>query len=56
MLLGIGLHAWLALFPTFWMVQNESFSLAGPYDEFFWAVTRIRYAGLLPVRTGAFVA
>ncbi len=42
MLLGIGLHASLAFFPAFWLVQDRTSSLDGPYDEFFWAVHGFR--------------
>ena len=42
MLLGIGLHAALAFFPTFWPAQDNSSSLEGPYDEFFHAVHGFR--------------
>ena len=42
MLLGIGLHTSLAFFPAFWVVQDRTSSLDGPYDEFFWAVHGFR--------------
>jgi hypothetical protein len=34
MLLGIGLHAALSFFPTFWPVQDDSSSYEGLSDEF----------------------
>lgn len=42
MLLGIGLHAALAFFPTFWPVQDSTASSDGPYGLFFAAVHGFR--------------
>ena len=42
MLLGVGLHAAVAFFPAPWWVQDRTSSLAGPYDEFLWAVHGFR--------------
>ena len=42
MLLGIGLHASLAFFPSFWPVQDKNASIGGPFDEFLIAVHGFR--------------
>jgi len=42
MLLGIGLHASLAFFPTWWPVEDAKADVHGPYDEFFHAVHGFR--------------
>ena len=42
MLLGIGLHASLAFFPSFWPVQDNTSSIDGIFDEFFLAVHGFR--------------
>ena len=42
MMLGIGLHAALAFFPTFWPVQDQTSSIDGPFDEFFHALHGFR--------------
>jgi peptidoglycan/LPS O-acetylase OafA/YrhL len=42
MLLGIGLHASLAFFPSFWPVQDNTSSIDGFFDEFLAAVHGFR--------------
>ncbi len=42
MLLGIGLHAALAFFPSFWPVQDNTSSVDGIFDEIFLAVHGFR--------------
>ena len=42
MLLGVGLHASLAFFPSFWPAQDSTSDLNGPFDEFLWAVHGFR--------------
>ncbi|MDP6868735.1 MAG: acyltransferase family protein [Acidimicrobiales bacterium] len=42
MLIGIGLHASLAFFPSFWPVQDKGTSTGGPFDEFLIAVHGFR--------------
>ena len=42
MLLGIGLHASLAFFPSFWPVQDKGASDAGGFDWFLYAVHGFR--------------
>ena len=42
MLLGVGLHASLAFFPSFWPAQDSTSDLDGPFDEFLWAVHGFR--------------
>ena len=42
MLLGIGLHASLAFFPTAWWVQDRTSGFDGLFDEFLWAVHGFR--------------
>jgi len=42
MLLGIGLHASLSFFPSFWPAQDSAASIEGPFDEFLIAVHGFR--------------
>ena len=42
MLLGIGLHASLSFFPSFWPAQDKASSFNGPFDEFLIAVHGFR--------------
>ena len=42
MLLGVGLHASLSFFPSFWPAQDSTSNLDGPFDEFLWAVHGFR--------------
>lgn len=42
MLLGVGLHASLAFFPSFWPAQDSTSDLDGPFDQFLWAVHGFR--------------
>ena len=55
MLLGIGLHASLAFFPSFWPVQDKNASIGGPFDEFLIAVHGFRMP-LFFLRSGFFTA
>ena len=42
MLLGIGLHASLAFFPSFWPVQDSTTNIDGLFDEFLAAIHGFR--------------
>lgn len=42
MLLGVGLHASLSFFPSFWTVQDSTSDIDGPFDELLWAIHGFR--------------
>lgn len=42
MLLGIGLHASLSFFPSFWPAQDSTSDINGPFDELLWAIHGFR--------------
>ena len=42
MLLGVGLHASLSFFPSFWPAQDSTSDIDGPFDELLWAIHGFR--------------
>jgi len=42
MLLGVGLHASLSFFPSFWPAQDSTSDINGPFDELLWAIHGFR--------------